>query len=336
MLSERLKNNNTDLFNNINFKTTEDGIKLITIKQAINIMPNLLYHDGKERSTIDCYMRDYNHFNIFMKHNYSSVRYVKDITYNEIFQLERLFITLIKDGTIVINTAKRKINAIRTMFRLLTKYNFVKQNIMFGDEFGNKNFSTNDTKKKLLPKIPPDSEIKKLIASIDDIKNRNSLRDLAIISLLLYTGCRRSDVINLNWSDVDFIDDKIRFFRNKNDEENWLPMHENLKKNLLNYMHSLGNNISIFTFASRQKNRISTTAFNTMFNKYVKLSGIRTKDCKVTPHTLRHYFITTMVKNGVSLLKIMRYTGHRDIETLKVYTKLNVEDLREDLKYLPS
>jgi len=87
-------------------------------------------------------------------------------------------------------------------------------------------------------------------------------------------------------------------------------------------------------FISNKGNRLSNTAFNQMFQKYVKLSGLK-KDFNITSHVFRHSFCTHLVKQGIPLIAIQRYTGHRDINSLNVYSHVSSEQKKVVMCKLP-
>ena len=49
----------------------------------------------------------------------------------------------------------------------------------------------------------------------------------------------------------------------------------------------------------------------------------------ITSRTFRHSFITHLIRNDVPLIKIAMYTGHKDLETLKIYTHLVASDTND-------
>jgi hypothetical protein len=62
------------------------------------------------------------------------------------------------------------------------------------------------------------------------------------------------------------------------------------------------------------------------FRRRLKKAGISRS---VTIHTLRHSFITELMRQDVSILKIASIAGHESIETTQAYAKLLYEDLRD-------
>lgn len=82
-------------------------------------------------------------------------------------------------------------------------------------------------------------------------------------------------------------------------------------------------------FTSNKADSLSNTAFNDIIRKYINKSGLKDKkDFNITSRTFRHSFITDLVIKDVPLDKISSFTGHKDINTLQIYTHLKTDDLK--------
>lgn len=82
-------------------------------------------------------------------------------------------------------------------------------------------------------------------------------------------------------------------------------------------------------FISLSKNsygkQLSRNAVEALVKKYAKLVGIKKK---VTPHTLRHSFATTLLKKGADIRSVQTLLGHSSITTTQIYTHVDDRFLR--------
>jgi len=155
-----------------------------------------------------------------------------------------------------------------------------------------------------LAKIPPrevnylaDEEIEKILSAPAQFsKNRFKLiRDEAILQFLYGTGLRVSELINLQKKDVH-VDSKQFSVIGKGSKIRAIFTTKDAREKLNEYLKTRTDN-SPYLFISLSANKLgehlSRNAIEDMVKKYAKLAGI---DKKVTPHTLRHSFATSLIK----------------------------------------
>lgn len=191
----------------------------------------------------------------------------------------------------------------------------------------------NKIKKQELPKYLDYKDINKIIAAAKE-NGSNSTRDVALLYCLAYCGSRRSEILKLNWSDVCFADSTITIYRDKNLTVDVLPMHEKLRSVMEELFKNTEPCPSDPVFISKKHKRLSYTAFNEMFRKCVKLSGVE-KQFIITSHVFRHSFVTELIKNGVSLKEIQMFTGHKDTNSLMGYIHICTEHKMRVIETLP-
>lgn len=125
---------------------------------------------------------------------------------------------------------------------------------------------------------------------------------------LLYSGCRRSEGINIKWSDIDMQKGIMHIRGTKTvGSDRYIPMPANLKQVLENVEQV---SEMVFPYNTNQV----TKAFQRLQKKY-KLD--------YTLHSLRHTFATRCLEKGVSMRVVQKWLGHSRIDTTsKIYTHI--------------
>ena len=158
--------------------------------------------------------------------------------------------------------------------------------------------------------------------------DKNKYRDLVIFTMLITTGCRKQDVLNLQFEDIDYVRNEILLFHNKSKSGRVVQLPPLLKKALMNYEKANpSTNPNDFVIRSRQATSLGTSTYNDTIHKWINKSGIQNLYKKtITGHVFRHTFITNCIRNDFSDQKIMDYTGHLDHKSLDHYKHLVSKD----------
>ena len=153
-------------------------------------------------------------------------------------------------------------------------------------------------------------------------------RDIAVLSVFLYTGLRVSELVNLEIGDIDFEENIIYVHAGKGDKDRIVVMPDICKDHIKSYMRERikirsNNN---YLFISNKKTKFNTSTVERMVKRVAENSGI-TK--KVTPHVLRHTFATSILRNGGDIRFIQQILGHSSLATTQIYTHIDDNTLKE-------
>ena len=294
----------------------------ITLKKGIEIFINDLIVNNKSNNTIEAYKTDMKIFLEFIDEVLN-----KRITYT--YELKTSHLEDYKSYLIInrgysIRGASRKYNCLRSYIKTLNKYNLVDLSILIylsNDSFANKKKDKFTDKIKLIS----NETIEKILENLENSNKSLKYRDVCVIKLLLYLGLRRSEILNLKWNQIDFINNTIKIIRNKNSTINIVnlptPIIEDLKK--LNKI-SIAENKGIlpnYVFHSVNIDKpLSICAYNNIISLYTK----NLKDIdgnKVTGHAFRHTFITNCIRKNIPLSEVMVLTG-LDLKTIEYYSHI--------------
>lgn len=162
-------------------------------------------------------------------------------------------------------------------------------------------------------------------------------RNKAILELMYGTGLRISEVITLEFKNIDFEDCIVRVM-GKGSKERIVPINdyalEAIKDYVENYRPSLvKKQLNNYLFLNNHGKMMTRQGIFKMIKAETDKKEI-TKN--ISPHTLRHTFATHLLENGADLRIIQELLGHEDISTTQVYTHLTNETLHKDyLEYFP-
>ena len=143
-------------------------------------------------------------------------------------------------------------------------------------------------------------------------------RDLALVTLLLGTGMRRSECIGIDITDLDFNRNAVKVTRKGGDEAILYFSHE-VARALSDYLAVRekmtpreGHENALFL--SMQRRRMTTKTLENLVKKY---AGLVTTMKNITPHKLRSTFGTTLYNETHDIYLVAEVLGHADINTTK-------------------
>jgi integrase/recombinase XerD len=191
-----------------------------------------------------------------------------------------------------------------------------------------------------ISKTPPrevhflsDSEIEKMLsAPWDREKNEHKrTRDNAIIQILYWSGLRVSELCNLRLSDIHADSNQFSVV-GKGRKMRSVFMTKSALEALSKWIEMrwwVGEYI-LTGISNNQKNNenekpLSRNAIEDIIRHYAKLQGI---DKKVTPHTLRHSFATSLIKKWADIRSVQTLLWHSSITTTQIYTHVDDKYLK--------
>ncbi len=172
------------------------------------------------------------------------------------------------------------------------------------------------------------SEVEKLLDSPDK-KTIFGMRDRAMLELLYSCGLRVSELINLNYHNININEEYIRI-HGKGNKERVLPMGEMAIDYLSRYEkdarpYLLKSKQTDGYFLTNRGTSMSRQNFFYIIKAYATKAGI---DKPLSPHTLRHAFATHLVQQGADLRSVQLMLGHSDISTTQIYTHIQNTQLK--------
>jgi integrase/recombinase XerD len=185
-----------------------------------------------------------------------------------------------------------------------------------------------------------DEQIKQMLNFYRRIKQREksyvAYRDYMMIVTILGTGIRRGEIINLQWTDVDFINQTISVF-GKSRRKETIPITDKLLKELAGYQtfcRQYWGDLSDYVYVKRDNTQLTENALMLIF-KYLG-QKMNFKDIRVSAHTFRHTFCHRLAMSGMSAFAIQKLMRHQNIAVTMRYVAMWGNELREQNdKYNP-
>jgi integrase/recombinase XerC len=181
---------------------------------------------------------------------------------------------------------------------------------------------------KPLPRFLSVDDVFQLLGGLKT-KGVLDVRDRAILEVFYSTGIRVSELVGLNWGDVDFQLGIIRVV-GKGGKERIVPIGDVAMETLRDYSleqrksWNLPSTGETPVFLNHRGMRVTTRSVGRIVEKHLKASGITVR---VGPHGLRHTFATHLLNSGADLRVIQELLGHASLSTTQRYTHLNLDQL---------
>ncbi|MEZ5099018.1 MAG: tyrosine-type recombinase/integrase [Thermoleophilia bacterium] len=194
-------------------------------------------------------------------------------------------------------------------------------------------------KRDSLPDVLTLAELERLLASPDraGVWERQFYgkveRDRLLLATMAYAGLRRSELLGLDWDDVDLARRVLRVRRAKGGRDRAVPIHPALAPLFADYYATRASLAEQAVFVGVQGARLHETQLAQTFRRYVEASGVGERKC-VTPHTLRHVFASELLRAGANLRQVQELLGHRHLDSTQRYTRVTAHELRGAIKRL--
>ena len=180
---------------------------------------------------------------------------------------------------------------------------------------------------KRLPRTLTRRELTTVLETAD--RSENPAASL-VVTMMLDTGLRVSEVCELNLEDIDFDDGSARVLDGKGDKDRLVLFTTRTVERLRSWLPirtRLAPGEEQACFVNRHGRRLQPRGVQRMMDALGQEAGL--PKGKLTPHVLRHNFATGLLERGADLVTIQRLMGHATIATTRVYLEISDQTLRE-------
>jgi integrase/recombinase XerC len=179
-----------------------------------------------------------------------------------------------------------------------------------------------------LPAILPEDDVRRLIEADSEDGGSAALRDRAILETLYSSGLRVSELVGLNWRDVDDEVGMVLVRSGKGNKDRMVPIGEPALDALKAWRRAMPKAWELDgpVITNLRGGRLTTRAVENILARRIVTAGLGSS---ITPHGLRHCFATHMLNAGADLRSIQEMLGHASLATTQRYTHVSVNHLKE-------
>lgn len=264
---------------------------------------------GRSKNTVTNYRVDLEQFREYLlRQGISDVSQIDT-------QSVRVYLSNIIGFGIAKSSAARKLSAVRGFIRWLSSREILDYGVAAGLK-GPKLPSS-------LPRALSYEETEKLLTEGPEL-GKHYQRDRLVLELLYGSGLRVSELIDLNWENIETDQRIIRVF-GKGSKERLVPFGPSVKKLLEDWkVLSKGENKGPLFISEKGAERLTVRTVH----RLVQRAALRVGIYGVSPHTLRHCFATHLLERGAPLRVVQELLGHESIAATQRYLSITAEQMK--------
>ena len=172
---------------------------------------------------------------------------------------------------------------------------------------------------KALPNVLSKEEVKKILDAHSNLKHK------AMLSMIYSCGLRRSELLNLKFSDIDSKRNIVLLKNAKGKKDRIAPLSPKILAMLRTYYKEYKPKNWLFE-GQKQGEQYSEKSLQSVLKQALQKVGI-TKP--VTLHWLRHSYATHLLESGTDLRYIQELLGHSSSKTTEIYTHVSTKNIQQ-------
>lgn len=150
-----------------------------------------------------------------------------------------------------------------------------------------------------------------------------SIREKALFLLMVDTGLRRTELVALNWGNVDMNSGIVMIVRGKGGKARSVVISATTRRALLTYRRTITKfDDKAALIQTEDGNRFTGDGLYQMIRRLSKRTGL-----KFSPHALRRTCAILSLRAGMSPLHLQAILGHSSLEMVRRYAQLVEDDI---------
>ena len=152
------------------------------------------------------------------------------------------------------------------------------------------------------------------------------IRDLAMFELFYSSGLRLSELVALNWNDLNLAEKELKVLHGKGGKQRNLPIGSKAILAIEKWQKYQPESSGLAIFVSAKGRRLSQRSVQLRLEKWCKKIGVAEH---VHPHMLRHSFASHLLESSQDIRAVQELLGHSNLSTTQIYTHLDFQHLAE-------
>jgi integrase/recombinase XerC len=187
------------------------------------------------------------------------------------------------------------------------------------------------TRPRVDKKLPVYLSVDEIFHLLDTVKNSElpSLRprrDKTILELIYATGMRCSELVNVQYKNLD-LEQKTILIVGKGNKERIVLFNEKAKQKIIDYLTNerppIGN-AQEFLFVNNRGDKLTSRTVQRIFEMFRSFLQVGRQ---LTPHKIRHSFATHLLNQGADLRVVQELLGHKTVASTEKYTHVSLDRL---------
>ncbi|MDU5145430.1 MAG: tyrosine-type recombinase/integrase [Paenibacillus dendritiformis] len=306
---------------------------LTSVEHSSTVKQQLSFDDLLQSFILDCKAKNLSP--LTLRFYQDSVRQMKEAFQEQqvpldmytisVRDIKNHFIAYLFDQGKSDNTVNGRIKAVKQFMKYLYEEGWLNQNIA-------EELHVVKAEKLMLQTFTKEQVV--ALLEQPDRKTFTGYRDFTMMTVLLETGMRISELCHLKTSDIFFREKEIRITNGKGRRSRRVPFQQTCAKIIRRYLDIRGDLETDALFVNINNEPISTRALQDKMHAFghaANISGVR-----VSPHTFRHTMAKFYILNGGDPFTLRRILGHASLDMVDYYVELFSSDIKQQhKKYSP-
>jgi len=223
----------------------------------------------------------------------------------------------------------RSLGLMATVLRVFFRYHFAHGTLKYDWSYHLPQFR--GVRNQRIPAIWPKAAVDSLLAAVDRNYPKGK-RDYAILLLACQLGMRAGDIRDLQFGNLNWDNAYIKFRQGKTKRKAIIPLTNKIGEALIDYLrYGRPTSDSRMIFLRSIVPYTPLARNNKLYgiiDKYRRLAGVELPEQACGMHSLRHTIANRLLNAGNTLETISDLLGHASLDTTRLYTRVDVEQLR--------